>query len=160
MSQGKRTPIPRPKGGKPTKCSDAVITAVADYVSSGGYPTPALESLGIVGQCHNQWLNNAQRDYDQGLTRHESLFITYAEEIGKAVAKWEQTMITRVSDASAAGPQYWAAAMTALERRHPERWARRERQDTTRQTTVQIAFVPFEPPKVRVIEERKEIDAT
>ena len=51
-------------------------------------------------------------------------------------------MISQVGKAADAGPQYWPAAMTALERRHPDRWGKRERVDPPQHnTSVKIVFV-------------------
>jgi hypothetical protein len=48
----------------------------------------------------------------------------------KASAVAEVAAVAAIRDAGAAGPEYWLASQTFLERRFPERWARRSHEQT------------------------------
>jgi hypothetical protein len=52
---------------------------------------------------------------------------SFALQVEAAEGEVEREMVGRVLDAARSGPHYWAAAMTYLERRHPEEWSRQDR---------------------------------
>lgn len=52
---------------------------------------------------------------------------SFAIGVEQAEAEVERDMVGRVLNAARSGPQYWPAAMTYLERRHPEQWSRQDR---------------------------------
>jgi len=48
----------------------------------------------------------------------------------KASAVAEVAAVAAIRAAGAAGPEFWLASQTFLERRFPERWARRQDRET------------------------------
>ena len=144
MAQGVPTPYPdlapREGKGKPTLCTPAVIGAIAAAVRDGMYPGSALDAAGISATSHSYWVQRALEDDNAGLD--DSIYCQYSRAVKIAEADAEAEMIKTVREAAHAGPQYWPAGMTMLERRHPDRWGKRERVDPpTHNTSVKIVFV-------------------
>lgn len=98
---------------------DKLFTALAD----GNYPTVAAAAAGIGESTYRAWIRRAEDDPG-------SAYAAFAAAIKAAEAQAESRIAARVRAAADAGPQYWAAGMTLLERRHPERWGRRQDTDS------------------------------
>ena len=64
--------------------------------------------------------------------------IALSEAIEKAEALAERQVVAKWRNAIDAGPQYWAAAATFLERKSPDRWGRRQEDSGTPRVLVQI----------------------
>ncbi len=62
----------------------------------------------------------------------------FVDAVEKAEASVEQRMSRRVTQAADAGPQFWAAGMTWLERKYPDRWGRRQDDSSVPKVVVQI----------------------
>jgi len=64
--------------------------------------------------------------------------------------------VAAIRAAGAAGPEYWLASQTFLERRFPERWARRQGRETGPEVVVQIGatcdHLPAVGGQARVVE--------
>jgi hypothetical protein len=60
------------------------------------------------------------------------------DALEKAQADSESDAVQDVRKAGKAGPQFWAASMTRLERRHPDRWGKRGEDGNTPKVVVQI----------------------
>lgn len=58
----------------------------------------------------------------------------------KAQALAEAEVLETVRKAGQAGPQYWPASMTLLERRHPEKWGKRQDSESGPKVVVQIGI--------------------
>lgn len=153
MAQGVPTPYPdlaeyrSGESGRPTLCTPEIIQAVADHVRIGGYPTVALEALDISGKSHSVWLGLAVRDANAGLI-DTSVFCDYSKAVKIAQAEWTslklkqlESVHRRVADDR---PELWASVTTSLERRLPDLYGKRERQEApTHATQVNITFAPF-----------------
>ena len=143
--------------GRPTKCTPALIADTVALVRAGMYPSTALEHAGVTRACHSHWLHRAEQDIIDH--QDDSVYVQYSRAVKQAESEAELEMVSRVREAANAGPQYWPAGMTYLERRHPDRWGKRERVEPPQHTThVQIAFVRADTsldlptPQVRVLD--------
>ena len=112
------------KIGKPTLCTPARIKAIAEIVSRGNYITSACRLIGIGERTGYQWLEKGEDDLESGNVG--TVYAQYAQAIKKAEAEAEDKMIAVVRTA-AVESKNWLAAMTWLERRHPDRWGRKDR---------------------------------
>ena len=122
-----KLPKAKPKIGKPTLCTPARIEAIADIVSKGNYIASACRIIGIGEKTGYQWLQWGERDLEANV---KSVYSDYAQAIKRAEAEAEDRMIQVVREA-AVDSKNWIAAMTFLERRHPERWGRKDRTAVT-----------------------------
>ena len=119
------------------------IAVLIDGVIQGNYHETAARLVGIASSSIRAWVKAG----DEGDPRYKTiaLLVQSAEAIAEASA---------LADVRAAGkdPRNWAAAMTFLERRHPERFGRRSPEDTRSGVTVIIgataAQVQIGPPPV------------
>jgi hypothetical protein len=97
-------------------------SAILRKMREGNYAKTAAETSGISEQALYGWLRKGE-DPDQ-YPEHAAFLEAYR----KAEATAEERAIKAIQDAY---PNDWRAAMTYLERRHPERWARRQSVDVT-----------------------------
>ncbi len=97
-------------------------SAILRKMREGHYAKTAAETSGITEQTLYNWLKKGE-DPD----RHPK-HAAFLEAYRKAEATAEERAIKAIQ---AAFPEDWRAAMTYLERRHPERWARRQNVDVT-----------------------------
>ena len=124
-----------------------VLKAVAD----GNYKQTAALIAGIAKQT----LYNIEADAKQG----HIPAIAFLDAMEKAEAQAEGEMVNCVRGAAKAGPQFWAAGMTYLERRQPDRWGKRQDDSAVPKVVVQIGVsqgdvqVSLSPsPQLRSIE--------
>jgi|ERR671915_865748 transposase len=86
----------------------------------GHYAKTAAETSGITEQTLYNWLKRGEDS--ERYPEHA----TFLEAYRKAEATAEERAIKAIRDAF---PNDWRAAMTYLERRHPDRWAKRQNVD-------------------------------
>ena len=105
------------------------IAILVDALLDGNYQETATRLAGIASSSIRAWVKAAE----DGDPRYKTiaLLVQSAEAIAEASA---------LADVRAAGkePRNWAAAMTFLERRHPERFGRRSPEETRSGVTVII----------------------
>ena len=97
-------------------------SAILRKMREGHYAKTAAETSGITEQTLYNWLKKGEEP-----DRHPE-HAAFLEAYRKAEAAAEEKAIKAIQ---AAFPEDWRAAMTYLERRHPERWARRQNVDVT-----------------------------
>ena len=103
-----------------------LLAALAD----GNYRQTACRIAGIAPQT----LYNAIKRADSG----DAAAIAFVEAVEKAEAFAEGQIVQQWRSAINAGPQYWAAAATFLERKAPDRWGRRQDDASVPRVVVQI----------------------
>lgn len=103
-----------------------MLKAVAD----GNYLETACKIAGFAKQTLYDWKTYAKDG--------EIAAIAIVDALEKAEAYAEGEMVNCVRGAAKAGPQYWAAGMTYLERRQPDRWGKRQDDSNTPKVVVQI----------------------
>ena len=109
--------------------SEELIEQLCAYVRAGNYNIIACRAMGVIERTFYNWLERGQRELnarEEDSQEPESLYIQLYQSLKKAEAEAEAAMVTVVREAGSVGKQ-WLAAATHLERRAPERWARRER---------------------------------
>lgn len=92
------------------------IGRLIDELVAGNYRDVAATLAGITSRSVRGWMDLA----DKGDQRYEAI----AQVIRIAEAHAEAASVRNVR-AAGKDPRFWAADMTYLERRHPDRWARR-----------------------------------
>ena len=152
-----KSPIPR-------KLNQGMIDALSLAIAKGNYAITACQLCGISEDCFYHWLVLAKTDASDGLTSDESPYVRLTESLKTAEAEAEAEMVARVRAAANPGVKKkviktdsqgnvteeihetggdWLAAATHLERRHPDRWGRKDRTrvDINEKKTVTITHV-------------------
>ena len=142
----KLTQKPKRGPGQPTKLNEAVIEKLSGYIGKGNYLSTACQAVGISYDAYRSWLERAEDDQENG---RETLYSQFIVAIKRAEGEAEASRVARIEAAGIGGgvskrrvttfkdgtntieetfnsPQ-WLADMTHLERRHPDRWGRKDR---------------------------------
>lgn len=98
------------------KISEDKITAIRSALEDGRYREVACKLAGIDRKTLLNWLKRGERERS-GLYRDLYLAVEQAE------AKAEEFHLRNIKTASA---KNWFASAWYLERKHPERWAKRD----------------------------------
>ncbi len=108
------------------KLSDSMITALSEAIAKGNYLVTAANLAGITDETVRNWVDQSFADEELGLDETNSLYIRLRLALKKAEADAEAKLVNVVRE-SAEVDRNWIAGMTFLERRHPDRWGRRDR---------------------------------
>ena len=119
-----------PITGRPSDVGDAyTVKELLEAIEAGNYLETACH---LAGLSHVTVLNWRKRG-DAG----ERPFDAFVTALKQAEARAEAKMVANVRKASEL-PQFWAAAATHLERRHPERWGKRQDDSSQPKVVVNI----------------------
>lgn len=165
-----KQPIPR-------KLNSGMVKALAYVISKGNYAVVACQRCGIDESTYYNWIKQGDADTEN---RIESIYSRLTKSIKKASSEAEDLMVQRLRRAALPGVikevtktdadggvstetvktgGEWLAAATFLERRHPERWGRKDRSTLVIEETKQIVITTVEVVKDygnRRIEEKRE----
>ncbi len=119
-----------PVTGRPAKLGDPeTLAEFFRAVEAGNYLETAAELAGISTETLRQWSKRGEEG--------EEPFNAFLAATKRLSRRAEALMVEKVT-AAAHDPRFWAAGMTYLERRHPERWARRSEDSSAPKVLVQI----------------------
>lgn len=121
------------------KLNEHLIDKLSSIIRDGNYYVTACRACDISETAFYDWINRGTADLERG---EETIFSKLVESLKKAEADHEAELLKLVSKAA---PANWIAGMTILERRHPERWGRKDRQqiDITESKAVTITHVEY-----------------
>lgn len=119
--------------GRPTKLNDERRDIIVKALAAGNYLEPSCYLAGIAPKTAYEWIKRGRAE-DERLAKNprarmrksEVPFVDFREAVCEAQARAETEDVERVADA---GKIDWKAAAWRLERKHPDRWGRRIRQD-------------------------------
>lgn len=118
----------RPTVGRPSDIgSPTTVQQFLEAVGEGNYIETAAKLAGISKAVVYNWIKRGEAG--------EQPYDRFVDALQRAEARAEAAMVRNVRKASEL-PQFWAAAATHLERRHPDRWGKR--QDDTNQPKVVV----------------------
>jgi len=145
-------PSTKPPGykghGRPGKLTPELQKKICEYIAAGNYLVTACQAVGIDKATYLHWLERAEAESENGGGHYRDFLIAVKE----AEAKQEAAIVDRLIDASGPGMRKrvtrtdaegnisveevetggeWLAAATYLERRHPERYGRKDRSSIT-----------------------------
>lgn len=103
-------------GGPDTKCSPETIKKIADAIAVGNYIEVASAMGGISKRTYHDWKAKGEEGIEP--------YTDFLAAIIEAEAEAEYRALTHIQLAADRG--IWQAAAWYLERKHPERWARRD----------------------------------
>lgn len=130
--------------GRPTKLTPVLQDKICEYIAAGNYLITACNAVGISDQTMLNWLERGRQEADNG----GGIYFGFLGAVKKAESAAEQLMVERLRDAAMPGLRKtvtktdgegntsveqvetggeWLAAATFLERRHPDRWGRKDR---------------------------------
>lgn len=120
-----------PAVGRPSLISsESTVSQFLEAVGEGNYIETACKLAGLSKQSVYEWIKRGHAG--------EVAFAEFANAVEKAEARAEAHLVGLQRKAAEAGPQYWAAAATQLERRHPDRWSKRLDDSSAPKVIVQI----------------------
>ena len=102
---------------RPSKLTAEVSERICRAIRAGNYPATAARAAGIAESTFYRWM-------EEGRSAESGKYRDFHEAVKRAEAEGEARAVVLISKAMA---KDWRAAMALLERRHPERWRRRER---------------------------------
>lgn len=116
--------------GRPSVLEDAdKVNILLAALTEGNYRETALKLAGISKQTFHNWLKRAEAGEERA-----TLFVDAVE---KAEAQAESQIVGNVKRASEL-PQFWAAGITLLERKYPDRFGKRGEDSSGPKVLVQI----------------------
>ena len=119
-----------PTTGRPAEIAKAdVVQELLEAVQNGNYLETAADLAGISDNTVRNWMKRGEAG--------EPPFDLFFRAVKRAEARAESESVKRVR-AAGNDPRFWAADMTFLERRKPERWARRSDTNDGPKVVVQI----------------------
>ena len=108
------------------------VDTVAEFlaaIENGNYIETAAELAGFTKHSVYDWIKRGEAG--------ETPFNLFSDALKRAQARAEAAEVAKVRKAGE-DPRFWAASMTYLERRHPDRWARRSDDSSAPKVVVQI----------------------
>ena len=107
--------------GRKSKLTPELTERICDFIRKGNYISTACQIVGIHKATYYNWLEQGETDIEAGI---DSMYADFVKAVKKAEADAEEELVKMVRNAA---PKNWIAGMTLLERRHPDRWGRRDR---------------------------------
>lgn len=119
-----------PDIGRPSDIGSAsTVQQFLEAIGDGNYIETSAKLAGLSKQTVYDWIKLGQAGKEP--------FATFVDSLEKAEARAEAQMVANVRKASNL-PQFWAAGMTVLERKYPDRWGRRADDNSVPKVVVQI----------------------
>lgn len=118
--------------GHPSTLSDPdKVQQLLAAISDGNYRETACKLAGIPKATFYNWLKLAENGNEAAQQ--------FSDALEKAEAYAESSLVANVKKASEL-PQFWAAGMTLLERKMPDKWGRRQDDSSAPKVIVQIGI--------------------
>ena len=119
-----------PSIGRPSHLNDPdKVQLLLASIRDGNYRETACRQAGLSKVTFYNWLKQAEHGHEQA--------IAFVNALEKAEADAESETVRNVRNASKL-PQFWAAGMTWLERKSPDKWGRRQDDASVPKVVVQI----------------------
>ncbi len=119
-----------PRTGNHSRITEPdTVQAFLDAVQAGNYIDTACHLADLSKVTVYDWIKRGEAGEDN--------YVAFANNVKRAQARAEAEAVVRVRKA-ADDPRFWAAEMTFLERRHPEKWGRRQDSESGPKVIVQI----------------------
>jgi hypothetical protein len=119
-----------PHTGSLSRIGEAdTVQQLLEALNDGNYLETAAELAGLSKASVYTWFKRGEAG--------EEPYKTFTDACKRATARAEAAEVKKVRTAGE-DPRFWAASMTYLERRHPDRWARRSEDSNSPKVIVQI----------------------
>jgi transposase len=107
---------------RPSKLTNDVRERICRAIRAGNYPAVAARAAGIAESTFYRWM-------ERGRTETKGSYRAFYEAVNDAEAESEVHAVAILRQQIKGGD--WRAAVALLERRHSQRWHRRERHEHT-----------------------------
>ena len=118
------------RGGRPTKLTPDIQESVCTAIRAGNYIEPSAIRAGIAKETLYNWLRRAGRELDKSrkdkryrIPAKERKYIEFLHAVKEAEAEAEARDVAIISKAALT---QWQAAAWRLERKHYDRWGRKQ----------------------------------
>ena len=116
------------KTGRPTKLTPRLRDEMASYMLEGNYLEVAAAMCNVSKQSVYQWLKAGHRakelqEKDKPLSDEDRAYMLFLDAIKRAEADAETSALRQLNAQSKGA---WQILAWRLERRHPDRWGRRQ----------------------------------
>lgn len=105
------------KGGRPSKFTPETKQKILTALAGGNYQIIALALAGLSRQSYSVWQERAENGEEE--------YMEFFEKVRQAEAYAEAERIKNIKQAADAGN--WTASAWMLERKHPDRWGRKDK---------------------------------
>lgn len=112
--------------GRPTKLTPELQEKILTAIRAGNYVETAAAHCGINKVTLYDWMK-------RGAAEESGIYREFSNAIEKA---WADAEVRDVALLAKAAQENWQAIAWRLERRHPDRWARRERLEHSGEVTM------------------------
>lgn len=109
------------KMGRPLKLTPEMLEEICSYLEAGNYVETAFKACGVPTSTGYRWLK-------RGNLETIGPYHDFWEAINKSEARAEARNVAIIE---LAAKETWTAAAWWLERKFPDRWARKERHELT-----------------------------
>ena len=119
------------RGGRPTKLTADVQAEICESIRAGNYIEPSAIRAGVTKESLYNWLRRAGRELEKSNTNKkyripakERKYIEFFHAVKQAEAEAEARDLEVIRRAGQLGQ--WQASAWRLERKHYDRWGRRQ----------------------------------
>ena len=109
------------EGGRPVLLTPELQAEIVTYIEGGSYVETASAGAGLSKDTFYAWLKRGKKE-SKGIYRN------FSDAIRKAIARSELRDVNNIFNA---GKTSWQASAWRLERKYPDRWGRKDRNETT-----------------------------
>jgi hypothetical protein len=107
---------------EPRKYNESLHATLVDAMRKGNYLVTACRLAGITRDTYYDWMTHARDRPDE-----YPEYVRLREDVESAKAESEAELLEVVRETALSGaPNTWQAAMTILERRHPDKFGKRD----------------------------------
>jgi hypothetical protein len=116
--------------GAPTKCTQELTEKFEQYLQMGNWIQTACALCDISVRTYYNWKDRGEaelerRDNGEDPDEGEECYVLFFQAVTRASAKAEHGAILAVRQGFLGKDGDWRAAIAYLERRYPDRWAKR-----------------------------------
>jgi transposase-like protein len=129
------TEIEQTRTGRPCKLTPEVQAKICQAIRAGNYSYVAAEYAGIGASTYHRWMQ-------QGEQETSGSFREFRDAVKSAESEAEVRAVAIIQRHM---EKNWQAAMTYLERKHPQRWGRRLDHTTAGRPVTKVEIVMLDP---------------
>lgn len=122
--------------GRPTKLTPKITREIVELLMQGNYIETAAACVGISKDTLYNWLK-------KGARAKKGIYKEFSDAVGKAQAHSEAEDVAQIQKHGAAD---WKATAWRVERKHPQRWQKRDKLEVEGGMELRIVVgVPLNP---------------
>lgn len=119
--------------GRPSKLTADVHDQIVDLMKAGNFGETAAACAGISRETLRSWLR-------RGARAKSGKFRRFRDDFVRAAAASESDLLTLIRNAAKGPDAKWQAAAWIMERKHPERFGRRQKLEVVPRTGAKDPF--------------------